>query len=298
MEYLTRGRRPPGRETGRETGREKREGRHHLHGVGLLVRTSGAMLLVREGGVEPPRPFGHWNLNPARLPIPPPAHWVCSGPSHFSVGAPGDIRRLARRRPWIHIRCFDSARGDQGDQGEGVTGGRTGVGRSEGEPEAGEKEGLRGRRSRPGGRRAGRGSRSGAGAGRRETERREAGRAGGRRARTDRGRIADRGRTENGRRANTRDGQERAESRTPGTDRGGWRAGQGAAGRKRGTGNSGRNADGPPAPRTAPPTSTAGCGTLSTGRLYDPWGQPVRGDTRPQGREGEPADFPTRGYDQ
>lgn len=27
--------------------------------------------MVREGGVEPPRPFGHWNLNPARLPIPP-----------------------------------------------------------------------------------------------------------------------------------------------------------------------------------------------------------------------------------
>jgi hypothetical protein len=26
---------------------------------------------VREGGVEPPHPFGHWNLNPARLPIPP-----------------------------------------------------------------------------------------------------------------------------------------------------------------------------------------------------------------------------------
>jgi hypothetical protein len=32
---------------------------------------------VREGGVEPPRPFGHWNLNPARLPIPPPAHGCC-----------------------------------------------------------------------------------------------------------------------------------------------------------------------------------------------------------------------------
>src|SRR4051794_33916036 len=26
---------------------------------------------VGEGGVEPPRPFGHRNLNPARLPIPP-----------------------------------------------------------------------------------------------------------------------------------------------------------------------------------------------------------------------------------
>jgi hypothetical protein len=27
--------------------------------------------LVGEGGLEPPHPFGHRNLNPARLPIPP-----------------------------------------------------------------------------------------------------------------------------------------------------------------------------------------------------------------------------------
>ena len=27
--------------------------------------------VVREGGLEPPHPFGHRNLNPARLPIPP-----------------------------------------------------------------------------------------------------------------------------------------------------------------------------------------------------------------------------------
>ncbi len=26
---------------------------------------------VSEGGLEPPRPFGHWHLKPARLPIPP-----------------------------------------------------------------------------------------------------------------------------------------------------------------------------------------------------------------------------------
>jgi len=32
---------------------------------------SNVNLLVGEGGLEPPRPFGHWNLNPARLPIPP-----------------------------------------------------------------------------------------------------------------------------------------------------------------------------------------------------------------------------------
>lgn len=25
--------------------------------------------MVREGGFEPPRPFGHWHLKPARLPF-------------------------------------------------------------------------------------------------------------------------------------------------------------------------------------------------------------------------------------
>ncbi len=34
--------------------------------------------VVGEGGVEPPRPFGHRNLNPARLPIPPLAQWGAS----------------------------------------------------------------------------------------------------------------------------------------------------------------------------------------------------------------------------
>src|SRR5690606_22877271 len=44
--------------------------------------------LVREGGVEPPRPCGHWNLNPARLPIPPPAHLgVCLRAPSCAVGA-------------------------------------------------------------------------------------------------------------------------------------------------------------------------------------------------------------------
>ena len=33
--------------------------------------------LVREGGVEPPRPFGHTDLNRARLPIPPLAPEAC-----------------------------------------------------------------------------------------------------------------------------------------------------------------------------------------------------------------------------
>ena len=33
--------------------------------------------LVREGGVEPPHPFGHTDLNRARLPIPPLALSPC-----------------------------------------------------------------------------------------------------------------------------------------------------------------------------------------------------------------------------
>ncbi len=31
--------------------------------------------MVREGGVEPPHQR-YWNLNPARLPIPPPSHEI------------------------------------------------------------------------------------------------------------------------------------------------------------------------------------------------------------------------------
>lgn len=49
---------------------------------------------MREGGVEPPRPCGHWNLNPARLPIPPPAHWVCL-PSPALPRAPSDMQKIS-----------------------------------------------------------------------------------------------------------------------------------------------------------------------------------------------------------
>ena len=33
--------------------------------------SDGSSTLVGEGGLEPPRPCGHWHLKPARLPIPP-----------------------------------------------------------------------------------------------------------------------------------------------------------------------------------------------------------------------------------
>src|SRR4051794_25370388 len=36
-----------------------------------LRHDCGIQGLVREGGVEPPHPFGHTDLNRARLPIPP-----------------------------------------------------------------------------------------------------------------------------------------------------------------------------------------------------------------------------------
>ena len=58
---------------------------------------------MREGGVEPPRPCGHWNLNPARLPIPPPAHWVCLPAPALSARPLPTPRTLARRTGWIHI---------------------------------------------------------------------------------------------------------------------------------------------------------------------------------------------------
>ena len=50
-------------------------------------------IMVRKGGLEPPRPCGHWTLNPARLPIPPLPHRSCSG-------GPGTRYYSAR-----HARC-------------------------------------------------------------------------------------------------------------------------------------------------------------------------------------------------
>jgi hypothetical protein len=74
-------------------------------------RPDSSVLMVREGGVEPPRPFGHWNLNPARLPIPPPAHGCCrSTLSRFRERSARPVwdrlptsRRLARWQGWVHM---------------------------------------------------------------------------------------------------------------------------------------------------------------------------------------------------
>ena len=52
---------------------------------------------VREGGVEPPRPFGHWHLKPARLPIPPLARAAASeDPAKLNFPR---ISRVLRRHP-------------------------------------------------------------------------------------------------------------------------------------------------------------------------------------------------------
>ena len=39
--------------------------------------------IVREGGLEPPHPYGHRHLKPARLPIPPLARCVAGVPARF-----------------------------------------------------------------------------------------------------------------------------------------------------------------------------------------------------------------------
>src|SRR6187200_612550 len=55
---------------------------------------------VREGGVEPPRPFGHWHLKPARLPIPPLARDAASEDADStSRGYHAASRRSNRSEP-------------------------------------------------------------------------------------------------------------------------------------------------------------------------------------------------------
>src|SRR3954453_10771442 len=71
------------------------------------------MFLVGEGGLEPPRPFGHRNLNPARLPIPPLAR--VTSRSRYQpriqcrpVGLSGFERRLERMVEGVFARAFRS----------------------------------------------------------------------------------------------------------------------------------------------------------------------------------------------
>ena len=68
--------------------------RNALH-PGLESLVEGISSLVREGGVEPPRPHGHTDLNRARLPIPP----LARKELHYQLG--GTIARL----PFQHYTC-------------------------------------------------------------------------------------------------------------------------------------------------------------------------------------------------
>ena len=53
--------------------------------------------MVREGGLEPPRPCRHWHLKPARLPIPPLAHVGSREPTSREYHAPPPCSNQDRR---------------------------------------------------------------------------------------------------------------------------------------------------------------------------------------------------------
>src|ERR1700712_1851379 len=67
-----------------------------------------SLLPVREGGVEPPRPFGHTDLNRARLPIPPLAHEAFEG---YRTDSPVPKPRILQNQmlpPQSHLAAFGS----------------------------------------------------------------------------------------------------------------------------------------------------------------------------------------------
>ena len=61
------------------------------------LNTDGACDLVRRRGLEPPRYCYHWNLNPARLPVPPPSQGAnpkqSPGPGRADLAHPGGPRQ-------------------------------------------------------------------------------------------------------------------------------------------------------------------------------------------------------------
>src|SRR5687768_11395175 len=77
----------------------------------LAKSTTRVRACVGEGGLEPPRPYGHWHLKPARLPFRHSPEWrvhrterlVAPGPRLFwarkPVWEPGDVAQNAPRTP-------------------------------------------------------------------------------------------------------------------------------------------------------------------------------------------------------
>src|SRR4029079_4118295 len=53
---------------------------HLLDGGKVFVIKQHHSLMVRKGGLEPPRPLGQWILSPSRLPIPPLSRNTKKGP--------------------------------------------------------------------------------------------------------------------------------------------------------------------------------------------------------------------------
>lgn len=83
----------------------------------LSRRRFGADVLVRTGGLEPPRPLGHWDLNPARLPVPPRPHdpviiacvicaprWISEEPGDRWCGTVESSTKKPGRADWLWIR--------------------------------------------------------------------------------------------------------------------------------------------------------------------------------------------------
>ena len=71
-------------ELGISEARNEKDRIPRLSGSGLFN------LMMRKGGLEPPRPCGHWHLKPARLPIPPLPRRVLSREPEMAVGNSAD----------------------------------------------------------------------------------------------------------------------------------------------------------------------------------------------------------------
>lgn len=71
---------------------------------------SGSILTVRRKGLEPLQELPHWNLNPARLPIPPPSHAGSAKPTSCH-GEPRQRRHHTRYFRHISIARKQSSSG-------------------------------------------------------------------------------------------------------------------------------------------------------------------------------------------